>query len=350
MRIAIVNDMVMIVELLKRIVLSTPKHQIAWVAYDGAEAVQRCAADTPDLILMDLIMPVMGGVEATYRIMQESPCAILVVTASVLGNISKVFEAMGHGALDVVRTPSLADGEQSQGAADLLQKIAMIGRLLGHAGPPVVVKSAVPSDLQGPEKDGLPLLVTLGASTGGSLALARVLSYLPPNFPAAFVIIQHVDSHFIGSFVRWLGDRCALPVRIARKGDAPTRGVVFVAGTDEHLILTPALKFDYVTQPDESIYRPSVDVFFLSLNKCWPKPGVAVVLTGMGKDGAQGLLALDKSGWRTIAQKQESCVVYGMPRAAIELQAAQEVLVLNDIGPRIVALGEAYGCPRSQCR
>jgi two-component system response regulator WspF len=346
MRIAIVNDMVMIVELLKRIVTSNPDHQIVWVAYDGAEAVQRCAADTPDLILMDLIMPVMGGVEATYHIMQQMPCAILIVTASVMGNISRVFEAMGHGALDVIRTPSLKDGAQSEGAIELLQKITTIGRLIGHMGIPHIGKSSAPPQITEPP-DALPALIVLGASTGGPLALTQVLSHLPPDFPGALIVIQHVDSHFIGSFVEWLGERCALPVHVAKVGDAPTRGVVFVAGTNEHLILTSARRFAYTSQPLESIYCPSVDVFFQSVKKHWPNPGIAAILTGMGKDGANGLLALAEVGWVTIAQARDGCMVYGMPKAAVDIRAAQEVLPLNEIGPRIVAcvdtIGEQYG-------
>src|SRR3990172_7762730 len=130
MRIAIVNDVTLAVEALRRVVLSA-RYEIAWTAYDGAEAVRKCSADTPDLILMDLLMPVMDGVEATRLIMQNSPCAILVVTATVSGNASKVFDAMGHGALDAVNTPVLGVSGHLEGAAQLLTKITTIGKLLG---------------------------------------------------------------------------------------------------------------------------------------------------------------------------------------------------------------------------
>jgi two-component system, chemotaxis family, response regulator WspF len=132
MRIAIVNDMLLACEALRRVVLSVPEHQVAWTARDGAEAIERARADRPDLILMDLIMPRMNGAEATRRIMAESPCPILIVTATVGGRLNKVFEAMGHGALDAVNTPTLGPQGEVQGAAALLDKIATVGKLIGQ--------------------------------------------------------------------------------------------------------------------------------------------------------------------------------------------------------------------------
>lgn len=346
MRIGIVNDMVVVVELLRRIVSAIPDYKIAWVAYDGAEAVRRCAADPPDLILMDLIMPVMGGVEATSRIMETNPCAILIVTASVLGNISKVFEAMGHGALDVVRTPSLGADIQSEGTRALLQKMEMISRLIGRAKAP---QPAEPSEqqLDPLAHDAIPPLVALGASTGGPFALRQILPCLPANFPAPVVVIQHVDPHFAEGFVRWLAERCVLPVQIAQEGEVPRRGVIFVAGTTDHLVIDSSRRMYYTSRPADCIYKPSVDVFFESLRQHWPTRGVAALLTGMGRDGAQGMMGLADSGWLTIAQHKSSCVVYGMPKAAVELEAAQEVLPLAEIGPKIVA---ALGLAKSIIR
>src|SRR5690349_24254875 len=135
MRIAIVNDMLMAVEAMRRVIVRTPDHQLAWIARDGAEAVEQCARDTPDLVLMDLIMPKMDGVEATRQIMAKTPCAIVVVTADVQNTSSKVFEAMGAGALDAVNTPVLEHPGTPNGAGALLAKIATIGRLLGAGSP-----------------------------------------------------------------------------------------------------------------------------------------------------------------------------------------------------------------------
>ncbi len=326
MRIAIVNDLSMAVTLLRRMVASVPEYEVAWTAADGAEAVEKCARDRPDLILMDLIMPVMDGVQATCHIMKKTPCAILVVTASVGGNASKVFEAMGCGALDAVATPAVSDG-----GAELLRKIERIGRLIG--GPVRQVAEPAPAS---PLPGQLPRLVGIGASTGGPKALATVLRGLPPRLDAAVAIVQHLDVQFAGGLVEWLGEQTEMPVSLAREGMRAEGGGVFVAGTNDHLVLGADFAFHYTAEPAGYPYRPSVDEFFMSVRRHWNRTGIAVVLTGMGRDGARGLLALRQAGWHTIAQDEKSSIVYGMPRAAAELGAAAEVLPLDDIAASIV--------------
>jgi two-component system response regulator WspF len=181
----------------------------------------------------------------------------------------------------------------------------------------------------------MPTVVAIGASTGGPEALARTLTGLPADFPAAIVIIQHVAVEFAPSLARWLQGQSLLPVRVAQDGDALKPGEVLLAGTDDHLILRLDRCVAYTADPADYPYRPSVDVFFNSLAATGTRPGVAVLLTGMGRDGAQGLLHLRRLGWHTITQDQASCVVYGMPRAAADLQAACQVLPLTQI-PEVV--------------
>jgi two-component system response regulator WspF len=334
MRIAIVNDMMMAVEMLRRVVRSVSDYDIAWVARDGAEAVQKCAADPPDLVLMDLIMPVMDGVEATRRIMKATPCAILVVTASVGRNASRVFEAMGFGALDAVSTPALGPHGETKGGEALLAKIAIIGKLLGKAPagrphPPSRVERPLPVRQTPP-------LAVIGSSTGGPKALAKVLAQLPNKFGAAVVIIQHVDVEFAPGLAEWLDSQTPLKVRLASEGSRPEIGTVMIAGTNDHLILSSDLTLSYTPDPRDYPYRPSVDVFFESVAKRWPGKGIAVLLTGMGKDGASGLLSLRRAGWHTIAQDHKTSVVYGMPKAAAELGAAVETLPIAEIGLTLV--------------
>src|SRR5438105_7842787 len=179
MRVAIVNDVIMAVEAVRRVLAGAGSHELAWVALDGEEAVSRCLADTPDLILMDLIMPRMDGVEATRQIMARTPCAIVVVTANINDNSSKVFEAMGAGALDAVNTPVLERPGESDGAGALLAKIETIRRLIG--APPARLPAANSSGSDTTSENGK--VVLIGASAGGPAALAKVLSQLPANFP-----------------------------------------------------------------------------------------------------------------------------------------------------------------------
>lgn len=334
MRIAIVNDLLMATEALRRVVRSHSGYTVAWTARDGAEAVQKCAEDTPDIILMDLIMPVMNGVEATRLIMRDSPCAILVVTATVEGNISLVFDAMGLGALDAVNTPVLGPTGELSGARELLAKIELVGRLIGN----YTVKPPGTTPTAGLASASLayPPLVILGASTGGPAALADILSKFPAQLDAGVVIIQHVDAQFAYDLAAWLHRHSPMSVQVAIAGARPAPGTVWLAGTNDHMILTADGFLDYCRDPVECFYRPSVDVFFKSAARYWPVPGVAVLLTGMGRDGAEGLQALQRAGWHTVAQDKKTSIVYGMPKAAAELGAAQEVLPLPEIAEAIV--------------
>lgn len=185
MKIAIVNDMPLAVEALRRALSFEPAHEVVWVATNGLEAVQRCAELTPDLILMDLIMPVMDGVEATRQIMAETPCAIVIVTVDRQQNVSRVFEAMGHGALDVVDTPALGVGDAKEAAAPLLRKILNIGWLIGQRGSRVRAEPVHPRST-GKRRS----LVAIGSSAGGPAALEILLKGLPQDFAAAIVLVQ----------------------------------------------------------------------------------------------------------------------------------------------------------------
>ncbi len=342
MRIAIVNDSQMAVEGLRRVLKSVPGYEIAWVAHDGAEAVWRCRNDKPDLILMDLIMPVMDGVEATRRIMEGSPCAIVVVTATVEGNAAKVFQAMGLGALDAVNTPVLGMDGAAQGRDELLAKISTVRRLVkqkrGGGAEPRTAAPPPPPPKAAPGPGGS--LVVIGASSGGPHALATVLAGLPADFPAPIVVVQHVDPVFAPELAQWLDRQCQLDVRLAQEGDHLKAGRVFVSGGEEHLYLSRYLSLTYSDMPRDEAYRPSVNVFFNSVADHWSGDLVGVLLTGMGRDGAEGLLRLRNTGAHTIAQDEASCAVYGMPKAAAQLNAATQILSLEEIGP---TLARRYG-------
>ncbi len=337
MRIAIVNDQPLAVEVLRRTLARVPAHSIAWVAHNGSEAVRQCAADTPDLILMDLFMPVMDGVVATRRIMRESPCAILIVTANVTESVSKVFEAMGAGALDAISTPILDESEAAN--SPLLDKIGMLQRLMApRAAAPAVTPAPPAGGAQKP-------LIAIGASTGGPAVLMTMLAMLPRDYAAAVVVVQHVDVQFAEELAHWLGQSSQIPIRVARPGDRPQPGQVLVAATNDHLVMTRQRQLDYQCEPADYPYRPSVNVFFDTLARYWPEPGMAILLTGMGRDGAAGLLRLREAGWQTLAQDQASCAVYGMPKAAKELEAAQKILSPVKLGQAMVDLALAPAQP-----
>jgi two-component system response regulator WspF len=354
MRIAIANDMLLAVEAMRRIIVAQGRDQVAWIARDGVEAVRRCELDRPDLLLMDLLMPQMDGVEATRRIMAKSPCAIVIVTASVQHHAAKVFEAMGAGALDAVNTPVVVGPPGAAAPEPLRAKIETIRRLLGPAPRPrgtSGVEEAAPLLLPAPVPR-----VCLGASAGGPAALARVLSELPADFPAAIVIVQHVDAQFAPGLADWLRGQAKLPVRVGADGEVLQAGTVLLAGREDHLVLRSAQRVGYSGVEPESPFRPSVDVFFKSVARhrgpaggprgseaagpgaaalIQPVSTVGILLTGMGRDGAAGLLAMRERGLLTLAQDESSSAVFGMPKAAADLGAAREVLRLDQIAARL---------------
>jgi two-component system, chemotaxis family, response regulator WspF len=332
MKIGIVNNLPIAVEALRRALEFRPEHEVAWVARDGARAIDMCAIQTPDVVLMDLIMPGLDGVEATKKIMAATPCAILIVTARVDANTTRVFDAMGHGAIDAVDTPVLRSSDPQAGAARFLQKIDTIAKLVG-------TRRFIPNaDTFGDtwvlrKRDRL---VAIGASAGGPMAVKHVLSGLSRNFLAAIVIIQHVDERFAPGMAEWLSRESPVPVRVAKEGERPVAGTALLAGTNNHLVFKAADRLGYTPEPREQPYRPSVDVFFESVSTHWPGDAVGVLLTGMGRDGAKGLKTLRARGHYTIAQDEATSAVYGMPKAAATIGAAVDILPLARIAPRLI--------------
>jgi chemotaxis response regulator CheB len=250
-----------------------------------------------------------------------------------------VFEAMGHGAMDVVHMPASPSLED---ATELLERISIVSRLVGDKavadGPVWDTRSAAP--------DSWPL-VAIGASTGGPAAVALLLRRLPQDFPAAIVLIQHVGVQFAHGMADWLNQQSALPVAVAREGQRLAAGQVLLAGTSDHLVLKGPQHLGYTSEPRQCVYRPSVDVFFESVSRYWRGDAVGVLLTGMGGDGARGLKALRTGGHHTIAQDQGSSVVYGMPKAAATLNAAVDILPMDRIASRLVAVVAERTRPKS---
>jgi two-component system response regulator WspF len=244
---------------------------------------------------------------------------------------------MSYGALDAVNTPALGRDGRLEGAAQFLRKLEQLEVLCKNSvSQTQPVKSAASSIVE--KSAGAPYLAAIGSSTGGPAALAKLLAGLPAGFGAAIVIIQHIDREFAAGLAEWLGAFTKLKVTIAVEGQTPLPNNIYLAATNDHLVITAGMKFKYAAEPVELPYRPSVDVFFESIYRHWPRTGTAIVLTGIGRDGAQGLLALKNKGWKTMSQDKESCVVYGMPKAAAELGAATIILSPEKIGQELAKI------------
>jgi two-component system, chemotaxis family, response regulator WspF len=331
-RIGIVNDSALAVQALRRALKCRTQHEVAWVAQDGARAIAHCTRDLPDLVLMDLVMPGVDGVQATRIIMEQSPCPILIVTSSVEDRTAAVFDAMGHGAVDAIDTPVIREPDVETSAVLFLKKIDALEKLINSRRFVPAQPSFTDTWVIGKRER----LVAIGASAGGPMALTTVLAALPKTFPAAIVIVQHVDESFAAGMADWLNGRSPLSVRIAAEGDRPTPGVVLLAGTNDHLIFRTRDKLGYSPAPQALPYRPSVDVFLESLCEQWTGEAVGILLTGMGRDGAKGLKAMRNKGHYTIAQDEATSAVYGMPKAAAAIGAAVDVLPIERIAQRLI--------------
>ena len=330
MRIAIANHR--IAAELRQLLSNVADYHVAWIVDNGRAALRQCELDRPDLLILDADLPEVDGIEVARQIMDKTPCPILLVTDDVKKNTAKVFKGIGYGAIDAVDTPTPGNAPWAQlGQKIFLRKVHNLLMLHQPAARLTVPRAPHPG-----LHFGMPPLVALGSSTGGPKMLVQLLGCFPADFPATIVIVQHLDKEFSANLADWLNSQIALPVGLAREGAVPERGRAYVAGTNDHLILTPALTFAYSPEPLRNPYRPSVDVFFHSVADEWPDQGCAALLTGMGRDGAVGLGELRRAGWHTIAQDQATSVVYGMPKAAKELGAACEVLSIQAIGPAIL--------------
>ncbi len=313
-------------ELLKRAILLGAEHEVSWLADSEAALAEQCAATVPDLVLVNVDLRSVDGLAATRRLVRDARSAVLVTVAGQ-ADPARVFEAIGHGALDAIALNDAADVAAI--AAVLLPKIAAMARWIGKSG----AKSAAPAaDDRGATCHRL---IAIGASAGGPAALSVVLGGLPRTLPAAIVVVQHLGEDFTEGVVEWLQRSTTLEVRVAREGDRPAAGTVLVAGGNDHLIFKSAGRLGYTAEPRDKIYRPSIDVFFQSVCRLWRGSAVGVLLTGMGRDGAQGLQSLRAQGYHTIAQDEATCAVYGMPKAAAALNAAVDILPLDRIAGRL---------------
>lgn len=331
-RVLIADDSMLTRVVLKDVLSRDPGITVIAEATDGRRAVEETLRLRPDLVIMDVMMPVMDGLDAVIEIMSRCPTPILMLSANVdAGDSRSAFNAIQFGALDVMEKPQ---GLITEGGGMLVERLIDRVKSLSRVR---VMHHFRPSKGQVNFTPTLPVpgqtkrILAIGASTGGPKVVMRLMKELPVDLDARVVIVQHIANGFAGGFAEWLDRESAYKVRIAQDGDLLERGLALVAPNNVHL----EVRDDKVVLNDSEMVnccRPAVDVMFRSLADEKVAPTVVgVLLTGMGRDGADGLLALKQRGAYTIAQNEESCAVYGMPRAAIEIGGASQVLPIGEI-------------------
>lgn len=322
MKLAIAHRDRLVREALRR-TLSRGHYELIWQASDRAQMEHDCRCQPTDLLLVELHL--LGPkAQALPRLLESGVAVIALAPSNAVGD---GYEALGLGALGLLEPPSLDDSGELLGAQRSLTRIDRLAKLVGSSH---VSYSTNPSAPPGQTR-----IIALGASTGGPLALAKVLGSLPADLDAAVLIVQHIEAEFTTGLAEWLGSQCSLPVRVAARGDTPKSGHVYLAGSGGHLVLLPSFQFGNQLARSTELHVPSVDALFASLAS-HATPAAAAILTGMGSDGVAGLGALHRAGWFTLAQDEHSCVVYGMPRAAVEAGVVQQILDIAQIGPALV--------------
>jgi two-component system chemotaxis response regulator CheB len=329
-RVVLADDSAVVRDIVRAILESDPEIEVAGTARNGREAVELAKTLRPDVLLMDVRMPIMDGIEATSAIMAEAAVPILVLSAGVLEDTNVAFRAVQAGAIDVVQKPrGTLSGDYRTLEADLVRRVKLVARV-----PPIRRgrRRPVPAD---PAAVAADRLVVLGASTGGPPALASVLGAFSADFPAPLLAVQHISPGFLAGFVEWLDSVVPPRVVVAEHGVAPRSGTVHFAPEEHHLELAADGRLVLTRSEPRDGHRPSATVLFESAARVLGRRAVGVLLTGMGRDGAEGLRVLREAGARTICQDEATSVVFGMPAAAIELGAAEIVAPVERIGHEI---------------
>ena len=351
-RVLVVDDSPLALELIRRMLAFAPEIVIVGTAANGLEALNLIPRVRPDVICTDLHMPVMNGLELTRQVMVRHPLPILVLSISVQAEQThNIFQTLEAGALDILAKP--LEGLQADfgvTAHDLITKIRILSgvkiigrRGAGGNGAAIQAESALipPSTLP-------PRFIGIGASTGGPQAFDAILRSLPRNFALPLMCVQHIAEGFMQGLVDWLASSCRIQVCTAEEGAEPRPGTAYFPPNNRHLEIDAEGKFRCSAALPLGGHRPSIDIAFSSLARRHGAAAVGVLLTGMGQDGAQGMLDIVRAGGLTIAQDEHTSVVFGMPRRAIELGAAHHVLALGQIGPALCRL--AAGVAPRACR
>lgn len=338
-RVLVVDDSATARKLLSHIVNAAQGLEVAGQAEDGRRSVEMVKQIKPNVILMDVTMPVMDGLAATREIMNIQPTPIVITSAGLKGRETEIaFQAMRAGALTVIPKPAgpgdPAYTAQAMTLQNTLRSMSAV-RVIHHRHQPEPKPGPDPSMRAVSSPPVSAKLVAIAASTGGPAALSEILKVLPDDFAIPVVIAQHMAGDFIPSLVDWLDSICKLQVQVAEVGQRPRPGNVYISPGEGHLYISPDYQFklDTITH---ARYTPSADILFKSVANYYQKQAVGVILTGMGDDGARGLRLMFDAGAYTIAQDEATCVVYGMPREAANLGAVHKTLPLPEIA-RMVA-------------
>jgi two-component system chemotaxis response regulator CheB len=347
-KVLVVDDSAVMRAFLSRVISAQPDMELVGVAPDPIVAIERIRRSVPDVITLDVEMPGMNGLDFLQKLMAVRPSRVLMISSLTRQGTDTTIRALELGAVDFYPKPASHEELDGRGQeiADKIRGAAQ-ARVARHRVPAPVRNPVAGPSVRGPAAMGQ--VIGIGASTGGVEALREILTELPPGIPP-ILIAQHMLPGFTETFARRLDSICAITVKQAENGEVAHHGVAYIAPGGRHLTLARRAG-GYVLRvtddPPVNLHRPSVDMLFRSMAGIVGAQATGVLLTGMGADGAEAMLELSRTGAMTIAQDEASCVVFGMPRQAIALGAAREVLPLGEMAQRLTALCSADAAPRA---
>jgi two-component system chemotaxis response regulator CheB len=338
-RILVVDDSIFIQKLLVAILESDPELAVVGVAKNGRQAVEMVASLNPDLVTMDIRMPVMDGFEATQTIMAENPKPILVISSSVSSRDMNVsFNAIKAGALDIIEKPqgSLRSDYREVGA-EIIRRVKMLSeiKVFRHLSARLTRGVSLPEKKDGEEPGRQ--AVAIGASTGGPSAIHQILQAAPEELAVAVFVTQHISEGFGEGYVEWLRRNTKLKIKMAEEGDHVTPGTVYFS-PDRGLLELQGRNRIAIRRPSGGEGRMNINAMISSVAEAYRHRAIGVLLTGMGNDGVAGLRRIKENGGTTIVQDEKTSIIFGMPRAAIEEGLADQVLPLDEILPAVMRL------------
>jgi len=345
-RVLVVDDSALMRKLIPAILARESSIEVVGTAMDGAFALKKIEELKPDVVTLDLEMPRMDGMETLRLIMRRAPLPVILFSTHSKEGGYATFKALAMGAVDFLAKPKDASSHLDEIADQLIAKIKVAKRAVGRILPPAVIEeTAAPKKAT---RAALPprRVIAIGISTGGPNALQFVLSQIPADFQSAIVIVQHMPEGFTEMFAKRLDECCALEVHEARSGDLLLAGRVLICPGNRHMMVRRMPRGDMVILsdgPPVNGHRPSADVLFHSVAQEFGLTTVGILMTGMGDDGAEGLGAIKAAGGMTIAQSEDTCVVSGMPRAAILKGYANKIVPLDGLSAYLV---RNYGAER----
>ncbi len=340
-RVLVVDDSALMRKLIPAVLARDPSIEVVGTAMDGAFALKKIEELRPDVVTLDLEMPRMDGMETLRLIMRRAPLPVILFSTHSKEGAYSTLKALALGAVDFIAKPTDAAAGHLETIADLLiEKIKVAKRAAGRKLPPAAVPLDPPSLKKG-ARSSLPpsRIIAIGISTGGPNALQFVLSQIPADFQCSILVVQHMPEGFTEMFARRLDECCALDVSEAKSGDLLFSGRVLICPGNRHMMVRRMPRGDMAVLSDGAPvngHRPSVDVLFHSVAQEFALAAVGVIMTGMGEDGAEGLGAIKSAGGMTIAQSEDTCVVGGMPRAAIQKGHVNKIIPLEGIGTFLV--------------